>query len=497
MSLADTIKRIRQWAGYKIAGRYEGATFSPKRSAIPAAYQSARFDADCHSRQELARKMRYFERNNPLVQALVGKFENFTVGANPVVIPSSSNPKWNAAAREWWGEWCSVCDLSSRQHFGTLMSLLARRWFVEGDVFVVLTKGASERGSRPRIQLVEGHQCRTPKDYEKDPRVHDGVLMDEYGRPLFYFFGEEVGRGKYEFGPPVSADNVIPVFEPERPGEVRGITFFHSCINELHDLDDLHILEMDAARENSSVSQWVESALGELNTEAMRRARLSQSNQDSQGNSITETKLQYYQEISGGRVKVLQGGDKIHQGAGERPSVTTRDYWKLKRELVCIAVEIPYWMVFPEDVQGTAYRGQLDMATSFFRSRHATIAEAERRIYEYAMGWGTRTDKRLQDPPHDWRKVSIMPPRAPNVDVGHNSQAMLAELEVGATNYDLIYGPLGLDAREELKRQDAMLAFIDSECPTLAKKLAAKNAPKEAVATVAEEEPKKKAVAAK
>lgn len=460
MTIGETIRRIRQWAGAKISGRYEGATFSPQRSVIPAAYQSARYDADSHSRQELARKMRYFERNNPLVQALAGKFENFVVGANSLVIPNSSDPEYNKRARDWFYEWTDVCDLTTRENFSSRMCLGARRWFIEGDVFVVLTSGATDRGSRPRIQMVESHQCRTPKEYEKDERVHDGVRMDEYGRPTYYYFGEEIARGSYRFDNPRPADSVIPIFEPSRPGEVRGITFFHSCINEIHDLDDLHIMEMQAARENSSVTNWIETATGEVDTDDMRRARLSNGNQNSDGTAITEDRVQYYQEITGGRAKVLKIGDKVHQNPGERPSVTTVEYWKLKRELVCVAVEIPYWMIFPEDVQGTAYRGQLDMATAFFRSRHATMASVMRRCYRYAMNWANRNEPKFRDPPYDWAKVSIIPPRAPNVDVGRNSSAMLAELAAGATNWDLVYGPLGLDAREELRKRAENARYI-------------------------------------
>jgi capsid protein len=457
----------------RIVARYDGATFSPGRSWVHGSYQSARFDADAHSRSEMARKMRAFERNNPMVQALAGKFENFVVGANPQLSPNSSDAEWNRRAKEWWDQWCQYCDLTSRQGFGTILALIARRWFIEGDVFIVLTTGSDARGKRPRIQLIESHLCRTPKEYARDPMVHDGVRMDEYGRPTHYYFGEEVKRGEYQFGAPVEADNVIAVFEPERPGEVRGITFFHSCINEIHGIDDLSNLEMQAAMENASTTQWIETATGEVNPDVARARRWDSTEQSGDGTAVDISRTEYYNEITGGRARVLKIGDKVNQNPGQRPSVTTVEYWKLKRELVCAAVEIPYCIVFPDSMQGTVYRGALDMATAAFKSRHSVIADVERRIWEYVMGWAIRHERQLADPPPDWRNVSILPPRAPNVDVGRNAAAESEALKDGRTNFDLIYGPLGLSWQVELKKLDAQLAFVEKECPALARHFAA------------------------
>lgn len=457
------LRRIANWLR-SIVARYEGATYSPQRSYIPGALTSPRFDCTAHSRQEIARKVRYFEKNNPLVQALCGKFENFVVGANPQLTPQSSDAAWNMRAKAWWDEWCLYCDLTSRQTFGCLLNLVARAWFIDGDVFIILTQGEMRNGkSYPRIQLVEGHLCRTPPALAEDPMVVDGVRIDKRGRPVGYYFAEERKSGEFTFGPMRPAEEVIHVFEPSRPGQMRGMSFFHAVINELHDLDDLHILEMQAARENAAVREWIKTATGELPSSEQRRLMRFSGTQavtTNTGASGTEARSEYYRTITGGTARVLMQGDEVSQNPGQRPSVTTVEYWKLKRELVCAGVEIPYCIVFPDSMQGTVYRGALDMATSYFRSRHAVIADVQRRIWSYVMSFGVATERGLASPPGNWRVVSILPPRAPNVDVGRNSAAQLAELAVGATNYDLIYGPLGLDWRAELRKKAEAAKYI-------------------------------------
>ncbi len=147
------------------------------------------------------------------------------------------------------------------------------------------------------------------------------LIEDENGRPIGYYFAVEVERGKYEFGPMVDAASVIHLFEPSRPGQLRGMSFFHSVINEINDLDDLEILEMQAARENASTSVWIETEHGEEDPSSMRRTRFTQSATTNTNGTATENKSLYYQEISGGRARLLKRGDKVNQNAGMRPSV--------------------------------------------------------------------------------------------------------------------------------------------------------------------------------
>ena len=103
----------------------------------------------------------------------------------------------------------------------------------------------------------------------------------------------------------------------------------------------------------------------------------------------------------------------MEQHRTERPSVTTTDYWRYKTELVCNGVGIPICMVFPALMQGTVYRGALDMASEFFRQRHKVISGTVKRIYLRNIKWAIRNDSRLKNPPQDWFKVIIHPPRAP------------------------------------------------------------------------------------
>jgi capsid protein len=174
-------------------------------------------------------------------------------------------------------------------------------------------------------------------------------------------------------------------------------------------------------------------------------------------------KQKYYDEVLGAEARALFPGDEVQQFPGERPSKNTRDYWQDQIALVCAAVGIPHQIAFPESIQGTVERSVLDMADAFFRARSGVIALASVNVYRLVLEWGIRTNAPgLRPAPPDWRRVTVRPPRSINVDLGYKSSAELKALAAGATNYDLIFGPLGLDWREEFRKLKEQIDYAKS-----------------------------------
>jgi capsid protein len=159
--------------------------------------------------------------------------------------------------------------------------------------------------------------------------------------------------------------------------------------------------------------------------------------------------------VTGSSTIILNEGEAFNQFATERPSLNMQEFWKQLTQKVCSGIGIPYVLLYPESMQGTVYRGALDMSAVWFRTRHSVIAAAAQEIWEYVISWAIENPEQsgLGGAPDDWRNTSIRAPRSPNVDVGRNSAAQLAELAAGMTSPDEIYGPRGLDAYEEARKK--------------------------------------------
>jgi capsid protein len=230
----------------------------------------------------------------------------------------------------------------------------------------------------------------------------------------------------------------------------------YPVMNDLHDLDDLQLLEMKAARDAADITTVVKNKAGELNIEdaiAMGGAA-----------AVTTDPAQkkcYYESTVGGKTVVLETGDEIQQFRSERPSVATRDYWVALEGKVCAGVGIPRQLVYPESIQGTVERSILDMQNGWFGVRAAALASSFVRIWHYVLADGIKRELPLADPPADWREVTWKSPRAINVDVGRNSTAMLAELDAGVRTRQQIWAEVGRDWMTETRQVAIEEKFID------------------------------------
>lgn len=446
---ADSVQNI-----YEAGRRFQYGD----RSHVWSYVTDARFDATQATRIELTRKIRYFEQNSPLVQKLADLFEMYTVGPNGLVMsPASSDDAWCDAAKTFYSDWGQSPDLCSLLPISVLQSLSARLWFIDGECFILKTR-TSTPPYRPRIQLIESHRVGTPGDMShlEGVTIVDGVEMDKKGRPVAYYVQDGFEAGQYSRIP---ADDIIHIHEPSRVGMVRGITPFYAVLNTLHDMDDLQRMEMVVAKDQADDSKIIKTATGEVTDPEDPNGWNTQTESSSSGqaNPLTE----YYRRTFGPTVKVMKIGDEIDRGGPERPTVVQQWYWKFICEEICNGVGIPLVMVFPDSMQGTVYRGVLDMANAFFRSRSAVLASAWRQVWEYAIEFGSKIDVSIADKPVDWKRVNVRPPRAVNVDVGRNSSAMLSELESGTRTFSSVYAEIGEDWREQLEQRAREASYIN------------------------------------
>lgn len=439
-----------------VRNRYEGGQrwqFGD-RSAIWSAVADARFDADQATRYELMRKARYFEANSPLIQRIADIWEQYVVGSNGLILlPDSDNEQWAGAAAQWFDEWAKYPDFVSLQNWSTLQGLIARTWLIDGEVFILKTRGMTAP-YWPRLQLIEGHRVGTPGQIIRNAKANvvDGVQLDERGRPVGYWVQTGWDSDNYEL---ISADNIIHIFEPNRIGMYRGLTHLYAAMNVLHDLDDLCRLEMQASKDAASTTKIIKTPSGEEPNDETMWAGVETS-----APGAANPLYEYYRKVFGATTKVMKVGDEYEQFVSQRPSVAMQWYWKYLTENVCSAIGIPIVMVFPDSMQGTVYRGVLDTAAAFFRSRSKVLETGFRQVWEYTIDSGSRFDSRIASKPQDWRRLVCRPPKSPNVDVGRNSNAMLAELEANTRTLQDIYAETGEDWKQKLKQRQKEKAFL-------------------------------------
>jgi len=463
-----------------------GVRWSSERGQVGWGYsgvQDPNEANDQQSREEIDRKAQHYERNNAIVNRLVDVFELFTVGAGGMpILAASSDAAWNAKRQSLWDRWCEIPDLTSLQTFGTLQGLAARRWFVDGRVLIFLTGSDRATGPvRPRIQLIEAFRLKNPSG-ERQQNIIDGIQVDSKGRPIAYYVsqrrpvpdlvrGVTLGEEKIE---PIPAESIIDISEPMRPGEYHPFSFLAPVLNDVQDLDELCKLAKQKARSSANITNVFNTESGEVpDADTVRRARYSTSEETNTEDAYTKERVEEFRRILGPRTIALRVNEKVDQVGAKTPNEIEQAHWDIIVNRICAGVGISKLLVFPNSMQGTVVRADLDIANTFFRSRSSVLQGAFLRVYKYVTREEIKIERSIADAPKspedpfDWARATIRSPRGCNVDVGRNSAAMIAEYMAGMRTLRSIYAELGLDWRAEVTQSLEEKAFMLEEASRL------------------------------
>jgi len=462
MRLIDSIRSALSRFVQPVKGMYEaGKRFvGGVRSYIHASYGDARFDSDKATRSEIARKARYFEANNAIVNRLADLFEQYTIGATGLpIIPATSDETFNQLVAREWEAWCERCDFNGQFSFPTIQSMMARSWFIDGEAILIK---AHDYGTpaEPRIQIIEGHRVSSPTENIPSSRIVDGIEVDDFGRPKWYWVNTGFDGQTYQRK---AISDIVHVWEPSRPGQLRGLSFLYPVLNDIHDLDDLQIFEMRAAKEAADTTTVVYNQTGELEAGQfgdLQRSRFDATVTNAEGTDQTVQREKFYRQAMGGRTVVAFRGDKVEQFASNRPTVATQGYWDHLVAKICVGVGMSKLLVFPQSMQGTVVRADLDVCDAFFRSRSSVIQGKVVEVYQWWLRWAVLNVKTLANPPKDFLRVTTRAPRSVKVDIGYDAAALLSELEAGTENLEGALTPKGRDWRKHLRQNAAELSFI-------------------------------------
>ncbi len=160
----------------------------------------------------------------------------------------------NAALKEklndLWNEWVPFADADGILDFYGLQLLAARSWFSSGEVFV------RERPRRPsdnlpvpyQVQLLEADMVPL-LDADVYPglplgnKIYQGIELNPIGQRVAYWFykkhpGDHPGSFSAQDLTRVPAEFVQHIFDPQRPGQMRGVSDMATILTKLRNVGD-------------------------------------------------------------------------------------------------------------------------------------------------------------------------------------------------------------------------------------------------------------------
>jgi lambda family phage portal protein len=183
-------------------------------------------------------------RNNPYAGRGLAAIVSNTVGSGIMPNIKGKTKLQTKRLNEAWKMWgeTSLCDSFGRHNFYSLQALALRSTVESGEVVTLKEVNILKDTAVHQLRMLES-------DYIVDNNnasvpgigttIKHGIKLDEYDRPVSYliyngFPGESNKPGYREY----SRERVLHTFRQDRPGQLRGVSWFHPVIRQLEDFKE-------------------------------------------------------------------------------------------------------------------------------------------------------------------------------------------------------------------------------------------------------------------
>jgi lambda family phage portal protein len=192
-----------------------------------------------------ARKGRHLAENNPWINKGVTVWGDWLIGPGIMPTPQHPNRVTRRTLLSLFNRWAAVCDLDGLTDFHGLLASAVRSLIVSGEAFIHLVQ--TEEGLRLRLIAPEQVDIAQTGELSSGGRIVGGVELDSLGRRVAYWIRPVDPTAIFEgYAPPVrvpSAD-VLHLFRPLGPGQVRGISWLAPVILRAGELDQFEDAEL-------------------------------------------------------------------------------------------------------------------------------------------------------------------------------------------------------------------------------------------------------------
>ncbi len=202
----------------------------------------------------LRARAREIVRNNPYASNAADSFVANAVGAG--IKPSSliADTVLKDQIQQIWLQWTDDADADGLTDFYGLQALATRAMFEAGECFIRFRPRRPEDGLKVplQIQLLEAEMLpltRTQIGTGTNP-VRCGIEFDAIGRRVAYHFYKNHPGDSTVFQNQgelvrVPASEVLHIYRPQRPGQIRGVPWISPALVKLFLLDQYDDAELD------------------------------------------------------------------------------------------------------------------------------------------------------------------------------------------------------------------------------------------------------------
>lgn len=443
------LRRVRARAAIEAVMRYEAATAGRRGSS----WRPVANDADTASRpvrSRLAFVARDMVRNTAFAERVVQVVAGSVVGDGIIPKVKGRNKRDREALLATIEAHCDTVaiDANGRQNLYGLQQMAVRTIVEAGEVLIrYRPRDLSDRLPLPfQIEVLEPDYLDTAKDgaLANGNVVQDGIEFDQIGRRVAYhLFLQHPGasgqlRRAWE-SRRVPADSVLHVYRQDRPGQMRGVSWFAPIALRLQDFAD--------AQDAHLMRQKIAACFAGFRVAP---------DPETAGTSVTDP-AGLADTIMPGRIQNLQPGEDIRFAAP--PGVTgVEEFYRWVMRAVSADLGITY-EALTNDFSGvnfsSARMGRQVMDTNVSAWQFLMMVP---QMMQPIGRWIVRDWALVNNRPADAVSLEWVPPRRIVIDPTREIPAMVDEVRGGLTSRTEMIRRLGYDperVREEIETERA------------------------------------------
>jgi lambda family phage portal protein len=234
------------WTVLSGAGGFEATKSGRRLSTMPSTelHVNALLAAEGAT---LRRRAREAVRNNPYAASACESFVGWAVGTGIKPTWGVDDPGLKREIQELWAAWTDESDADNATDFYGQQALACRAMFEAGECFIRLRDRRPEDGLLVPLQLQLLESEMLPFELNRDEPngnvTRSGVEFDRIGRRQAYHFrrshpGDQVWRVTDAAETVrVPASEVLHLYRPLRPGQIRGVPTLTASLVRLYLLD--------------------------------------------------------------------------------------------------------------------------------------------------------------------------------------------------------------------------------------------------------------------
>lgn len=183
-------------------------------------------------------------RNDWAGRAIPSRWAANLVGTGILARPKTKNAELKTRLTELWDDWVNVSDADGVLDFYGQQNMSARNWIEAGEVFVRLRPRRAEDDLPVPLQIQILESDMVPPTNSIAPNgneICEGIEFNAYGQRVAYWMHRNhPGDGRGDTGQltRVPAEFILHIYEPIRPGQLRGVSDLAPILAKLRGVGD-------------------------------------------------------------------------------------------------------------------------------------------------------------------------------------------------------------------------------------------------------------------